>query len=199
MHLSALDLLSDKLLDGARVLDVGSGSGYLLACFWAMVSPHGEVVGVEKHKPLAERSVESLRKCFAEWKGQGKGKEEENPLESGRVRVGAANVLAPGALGRGDDDELIVGPFVSSSSPSFDRGFDAIHVGAAAAELPLSLVRALRPGGRMVIPVGPDGGEQVLSVIDKDPDGKGGYTRRDLMGVRFVPLTKPGVDRHGGL
>lgn len=39
--------------------------------------------------------------------------------------------------------------------------WDAIHVGAAAEELPRELVAALAPGGRMVVPVGPHGGYQV--------------------------------------
>ncbi|EFJ41680.1 hypothetical protein VOLCADRAFT_67902 [Volvox carteri f. nagariensis] len=47
--------------------------------------------------------------------------------------------------------------------------FDAIHVGAAAEELPQDLVAKLAPGGRMVIPVGPHYGIQVLTVVDKAP------------------------------
>lgn len=37
-HAHALEILSDKLMDGASALDVGSGSGYLTACFARMVS-----------------------------------------------------------------------------------------------------------------------------------------------------------------
>lgn len=37
-HAHALELLSDKLAEGASALDVGSGSGYLTACFARMVS-----------------------------------------------------------------------------------------------------------------------------------------------------------------
>ena len=38
MHAHALEILHDKLIPGARVLDVGSGTGYLTACFWTMAN-----------------------------------------------------------------------------------------------------------------------------------------------------------------
>jgi len=66
--------------------------------------------------------------------------------------------------------------------------FDAIIVTAAAPQVPPALIAQLRPGGRMVIPVGADGEVQFLHVMVKQTDGSIS-TQRSLP-VRFVPLTR---------
>jgi protein-L-isoaspartate(D-aspartate) O-methyltransferase len=63
--------------------------------------------------------------------------------------------------------------------------YDAIVVAAAAPHVPDALVRQLRDGGRLVIPVGPPGGGQVLELVERAGD----RTRtRNLLPVRFVPM-----------
>ncbi|PSC67192.1 L-isoaspartate(D-aspartate) O-methyltransferase [Micractinium conductrix] len=137
MHATCLELLRDHLKPGARVLDVGSGSGYLSAALGLMVGETGKVVGIEKHPELA-------------------------------ALLRAGNVL-------GDVLER-------------EEGFDAIHVGAAASSLPDILVRKLNPGGRMVIPVGPQWEYQVMQVVDKDREGK--VKKHNVMHVREVGCPK---------
>jgi protein-L-isoaspartate(D-aspartate) O-methyltransferase len=66
--------------------------------------------------------------------------------------------------------------------------FDAIIVTAAAAHVPPALVAQLKPGGRMVIPIGGEGDVQILYVMVKQADGSIS-TQRSLP-VRFVPLTR---------
>jgi protein-L-isoaspartate(D-aspartate) O-methyltransferase len=66
--------------------------------------------------------------------------------------------------------------------------FDAILVTAAPEEVPEPLVEQLAVGGRMVIPVGPEGEVQILQVLTKSEDGL--VIVSDVITVRFVPLTR---------
>jgi protein-L-isoaspartate(D-aspartate) O-methyltransferase len=63
--------------------------------------------------------------------------------------------------------------------------FDKIIVTAAAERMPPALVEQLKPGGRMVLPMGPPA-VQGLTVVDKDAAGRIGI--RQLIPVRFSPL-----------
>lgn len=65
--------------------------------------------------------------------------------------------------------------------------FDSIMVTAAPREVPQPLIDQLKPGGRLVVPVGTQAGGQSLLVIEKKPDGT--LTRHPVLAVRFVPLT----------
>lgn len=65
--------------------------------------------------------------------------------------------------------------------------YDAILVTAAASHIPPPLVRQLKPGGRMVIPVGAAFMVQQLMLVEKQADGR--ISTRQIMPVRFVPLT----------
>ncbi len=65
--------------------------------------------------------------------------------------------------------------------------FDAIIVTAAPAAVPQPLIDQLKPGGRMVIPVGGPSDVQHLLLVEKQSDGR--TTTRRTLSVRFVPLT----------
>lgn len=75
MHIFALELLSDQLKPGSRVLDVGSGSGYLTACFARMIGESGQVVGVEHQPSLVKLGVKNIRR------------DEAALIDSGRIKI----------------------------------------------------------------------------------------------------------------
>jgi protein-L-isoaspartate(D-aspartate) O-methyltransferase len=64
--------------------------------------------------------------------------------------------------------------------------FDRILVTAAPSAIPPRLVEQLRPGGRLVVPVGPSGMTQDLQVVTRDADG--GVRVRTVLPVIFVPM-----------
>lgn len=67
--------------------------------------------------------------------------------------------------------------------------YDRIIVTAAAGHIPLPLVNQLKPGGKMIIPVGQAWAVQSLVLVEKKADGR--VTTRNLLAVRFVPLVRP--------
>jgi len=169
MHAMCLELSREYLKDSedgrgnGRVLDVGSGSGYLVACFAEMLlasssSKEGAgnvVVGIEHIDSLVERSIKNLTE-------DGKGE----MIKNGSITI----VKGDGRLG------------YEASAP-----YALIHVGAAAPEVPSALLSQLASPGRLIIPVGGENESQSLMVIDKNEDGEIEY--RDEMGVVYVPLT----------
>jgi len=66
--------------------------------------------------------------------------------------------------------------------------FDGIIVTAAAEQIPPALVEQLKPGGRLVIPVGAPQMPQELMLVQKDK--KGHLSRRNILPVAFVPFTR---------
>lgn len=71
--------------------------------------------------------------------------------------------------------------------------FDAVIVTAAGLDLPPKLIEQLRPGGRMVLPVGAPRTGQMLKLITKDAAGR--ISEQDILPVIFVPLTGAGEGR----
>ena len=69
--------------------------------------------------------------------------------------------------------------------------FDRIILTACPPELPQTLVDQLKPGGRLIGPVGATVMNQNIVIVDKD--AQGATTLRTVLPVRFVPMVKPAV------
>ena len=139
---------------GARVLEVGTGSGYQAA---VLAELGCEVWSIEALPELAEDAARRLK---------------DLGYDSVHCRQG------DGAKGWPEQ-----------------APFDAILVTAAATAIPPALVDQLKPGGRLIIPLGPTVGavrqpsRQELLRIEKAEDG--GVTRHVVLPVAFVPLVSP--------
>jgi len=66
--------------------------------------------------------------------------------------------------------------------------FDCIIVTAAAKRIPPPLIEQLRPGGRLVLPVGRRWATQDLTLVEKSDAGE--ITKRRMLPVAFVPLMR---------
>ena len=64
--------------------------------------------------------------------------------------------------------------------------YDAILVKEAVDHVPVPLLAQLKPGGRMVVPIGPAGGAQELTLVEKDQEGK--VRRTIVLPVSFTTL-----------
>lgn len=138
------DLLN--LSSDAKVLEIGTGSGYQAAILAKIAK---QVYSIEIIKPLAEEAASRLS------------------------RLGYANVMTKQGDGYyGWEDHA---------------PFDAIVVTAAASHVPPPLIKQLKVGGRMIIPVGTGFLTQELLLVTKEEGEK--ITTRQVLPVRFVPLT----------
>ncbi|KAI1400983.1 protein-L-isoaspartate O-methyltransferase [Hypoxylon fuscum] len=178
-----------------RVLDVGSGSGYLTHVLAQLAGDAAVVVGLEHVDALRRLGEANMRKSADGRRrldagrvrfrvGDGRqGWREPRPAET-QPRVGG---VAAGSV-REEVETRTQGESKDGKEMDEAGGWDAIHVGAAAAELHEELVRQLRSPGRMFIPVEDGNGwEQHIWTVDKDEEGV--VRKQRLYGVRYVPLT----------
>ncbi|MCP4328527.1 MAG: protein-L-isoaspartate(D-aspartate) O-methyltransferase [Alphaproteobacteria bacterium] len=99
----------------------------------------------------------------------------------GALAERAANVLLD--LGYDDVDIRIADGYDGWSEAA---PFDAMLIKESVVDVPPSLIAQLKPGGRMVVPIGPPDGQQHLTVLSKDKAGN--VTRRKVLPVRFSPF-----------
>ncbi|CAG7559355.1 unnamed protein product [Fusarium equiseti] len=173
MHASAIEHVLSYLLPSStspspRILDIGSGSGYLTHVMAELVGEKGLVVGLEHIRQLKELGEKNMAKS----------EQGRRFLESGKVRFR----FGDGRKGWVEEPR--------EGEQHEGNGWDVIHVGASAVEIHPELIEQLKAPGCMFIPVDDDkmGYNQHVWRIEKD--GNGEVTKKQLFGVRYVPLTE---------
>ena len=167
MHAKALEYLSHNLKSGSTVLDIGSGSGYLTACFGEAVKVYhtnhklrGKVVGLEYYQPLVTYSIKRT------------------------------NTYLPHLFTYSSRYKLIHGSGWDGY-PKYSKKeiYDAIHIGASCDSIPVYLLYQLKKKGRMVLPLKMNDSEShIFCILRKDK--KGNIFIRQMDQVRYVPLLK---------
>ncbi|XP_076175153.1 protein-L-isoaspartate(D-aspartate) O-methyltransferase [Ptiloglossa arizonensis] len=107
MHAHALSILSDQLFDGAKALDVGSGSGYLSACMAFMVGPRGRVIGIDHIPKLIEISTKNVNEDCPHFMKEGRVKFIVGDGRLGHAADGPYNAIHVGAAAETLPQELI--------------------------------------------------------------------------------------------
>jgi len=136
-----------KVNRDAKVLEIGTGSGYQAAVLAGLVEA---VCTIEIIPELADTATGILK---------------DLGYDNVQTKIG------DGYLGWPD-----CGPF------------DGIIVTAAAGHVPPPLIRQLKPGGRIVIPIGGVFGPQYLTLVEKTAGDE--LQTRQVLPVRFVPFTR---------
>jgi protein-L-isoaspartate(D-aspartate) O-methyltransferase len=144
-YIVALMIDAAGVAPGARVLEIGAGSGYAAAVLSRIAA---EVIAIERHAELAELAAARMA-----------------ALGYTNVRI----VAGDGSTGWPD------------GAP-----YDAILAAASGRHVPDVLIRQLKVGGILVMPIGAPGDVQHLVRVVREGDGS--WTQEDLGAVRFVPL-----------
>jgi protein-L-isoaspartate(D-aspartate) O-methyltransferase len=164
MHGKALEYLRPVLVPGSHILDIGSGSGYLTACFGYLVGvgnsdmdQRGKVVGIDVYPELVSYSSNVINTY--------------DPSLT-KYKRNFRLLAKDGKLGHPTRQNTEL--------------YDGIHIGAACKTIPYFVLQQLKRGGILVIPLELSENNLLLCVVEKKPNGD--IQINSGSSVRYVPL-----------
>ncbi|KAF1328366.1 Protein-l-isoaspartate o-methyltransferase, partial [Globisporangium splendens] len=161
-HAQVLGFLDDHLQPGMKAIDIGSGSGILVAIMAHLVGTQGHVTGVDIVPDLVTFAKQNLANCLH---GDHAHLLERTKIVESDGKLDSMRTLA-----------------------SEHDGYDCIHVGVAVATKAEAeaYLEFLKPGGGLLIPLGVAGVEQKLVKMTKHADGH--VEKKDVMSVLCQPM-----------
>jgi len=107
LHVTDMELLKDHIFPGAKVLDVGCGSGFLCTAFSKMMNDQGTVIGIEHIKELAQLSITNISKNNKHLLDKGIIKIFEGDGRLGVKDHGPYNAINVGAVSKQPPQEIL--------------------------------------------------------------------------------------------
>ena len=168
--------LQTHLLDiksGDKILEIGTGCGYQCAILFYLGA---EVFSIERQQTLFRVAVKNLEEAGYIFPEEDLQTSTTAAIHSGKIHL----FLGDGFAG------------LEKEAP-----FDGIIVTCGAPYVPEALLKQLKPGGRLIIPVNKSpehvSDRQILKEIVKTEDGR--FKARDILEMSFVPMLK-GINRN---
>ena len=180
---------------GERVLEIGTGSGYQSAYLSHLTD---QVYTIEIIKPLAERTRSIYDGLIKDGYTEFSAIQTHNAdgyygwVEPAAAAPAVTPAATPSPAPAATPSPVSSAAPAAPATPAADAGplmFDKIIVTCGIDHVPPPLLQQLKPGGIMVIPVGPPGAQRVLKVVKtKADDGSITLARSDIYCGRIVPI-----------
>ncbi|MCP4756164.1 MAG: protein-L-isoaspartate(D-aspartate) O-methyltransferase [Proteobacteria bacterium] len=179
-HMAFMECDALDIKPGEKVLEIGAGSGYHASIVAEMCSPSNVVPN--NWKPLTRYYDESIYSNFSGKRGKIITVERLEAL----VAFARDNIKKAGY-----SDRITVVHGDGTEGFELEAPYDKILVTAAGPKIPTVLKKQLKPGGKLIIPVGAKNFHQDLVLVERVNENN--WSKCNIGGVVFVPL----IGKHG--